>query len=170
MTQEQKIEQQVLLTRAWYDFEKILNKHSFFKVHNQMLSEDLVQDTFIKTWNYLVRGGKIETMKAFLYHVLNDLIVDHYRKKKPVSLDALLENGFEPRDENDERIVNIIDGKKAVSLIERLPEKYKRTIHMKYIQNLSLKEMSIITGQTKSTLAVHVHRGLEKLKVIYSHA
>ncbi len=30
-------------------------------------------------------------------------------------------------------------------------------------RNLSLREMSLITGQSKNTIAVQVHRGLEKL-------
>lgn len=32
-------------------------------------------------------------MKAFPYHVLNNLIVDEYRKRKTASLDDLLEKG-----------------------------------------------------------------------------
>jgi DNA-directed RNA polymerase specialized sigma24 family protein len=38
---------------------------------------------------------------------------------------------------------------------------------MKYVQDLTLREMSEITGQSKSTLAVQIHRGVEKLRVLY---
>jgi len=40
-------------------------------------------------------------------------------------------------------------------------------MQMKYVQNLSLTEMSLLTGQTKNTIAVQAHRGLEKLKDLY---
>ena len=40
-------------------------------------------------------------------------------------------------------------------------------MRMKYNQDLSLTEMSLITGQTKNAMAVQLHRGLEKLKVLY---
>ncbi len=40
---------------------------------------------------------------------------------------------------------------------------------MKYMQDLSLKEISILTGQSKNTIAVQLHRGLEKLKILYKH-
>ena len=40
---------------------------------------------------------------------------------------------------------------------------------MKYVQDLSLEEMSQITGQTKNGIAVKIHRGLEKLKILYNH-
>jgi len=129
----------------------------------------LVQDAFMKTWSYLIKGGKIDTMKAFLYHILNDLIVDEYRKHKTISFDVLLEKGFEPKNDHSKRLFNLLDGKAAILLIQRLPEKYQKVMRMKYVQELSLKEMSLITGQTKNALAVQLHRGLEKLKMLYNH-
>lgn len=166
MTPKQKKEQEEVLTTAHHDYEKGLNIHAFFKTHNHATGEDLVQDTFIKTWSYLARGGKIDIMKAFLYHVLNNLIVDQYRKHKTTSLDSLLEKGFEPSSGDPARLFNILDGKAALILIQRLPLSYQKVMRMKFIQDLSLKEMSLITGQSKNTIAVQIHRGLKKLKLL----
>ena len=58
MTPKQKMDRQERLTTAHHDYEKGLNARAFFKLNNHALGEDLVQDTFIKTWKYLVRGGK----------------------------------------------------------------------------------------------------------------
>jgi DNA-directed RNA polymerase specialized sigma24 family protein len=98
MTPEIEKSLRAVLTSAHLDFEKKLNVHAFFKLNDRALGEDIVQDTFMKTWVYLVRGGKIDTMRAFLYHILNDLIIDEYRKHKThSSLNALMEKGFEPK-------------------------------------------------------------------------
>jgi RNA polymerase sigma-70 factor (ECF subfamily) len=115
-----------------------------------------------------VKGGKVDTMKAFLYHVLNHLIIDEYRKHKTISLDVLMERGFAPSTNNSMRLFNILDGKAALLLIQNLPEKYRTILHMRFVQNLSLREISLITGQSKNTVAVQMHRGLEKLKVLYN--
>lgn len=168
MTQEQETQLQTTLTVAHYDYQKGLNSHAFFKVHNHATGEDLVQDTFLKTWKYLVKGGKIEVMRAFLYHILNNLIVDEYRKHKTTSLDVLVEKGFEPSIDDSERHLNMMDGKAAITLIGRLPEKYKKVVRMRYVQLLSLEEISLITKETKNTIAVQIHRGLEKLKLLYN--
>jgi RNA polymerase sigma-70 factor (ECF subfamily) len=168
MTPKQETKLQALLTTAHKDFEKGLNVRAFFKVHDHLIGEDLVQDTFIKTWSYLVKGGKIEMMKAFLYHVLNQLIIDEYRKRKTTSLDTLIEKGFEPRNTDSERNANIFDGKIAMALIKKLPEKYQKIIRMRYTQDLSLEEMSLLTGKTKNSIAVQIHRGLEKLKILHT--
>ena len=155
---------------AHHDFQKGLNTYAFFKTNNHATGEGLVQDTFMKTWKYLAKGGKIDIMKAFLYHILNDLIVDEYRKHKTISLDVLVEKGFEPSADHSLRLADFLDGKKALFLIQRLPKVYQKVMRMRYVQDLSLKEMSLVTGQSRNAIAVQAHRGLEKLKALYALA
>jgi RNA polymerase sigma-70 factor (ECF subfamily) len=157
------------LTQAHHDFDKGLLARAFFKTHSQTMGADLVQDTFIKTWGYLQKGGKIDIMKAFLYHVLNCLIIDQYRKHKTLSLDTLIEKGFEPTDKESAKIFNILDGKAALLLIEHLPEKYKKIMRLRFVKDLSIKDISLIMKQTSNTTTVQVHRGLLKLKTLYNH-
>jgi RNA polymerase sigma-70 factor (ECF subfamily) len=170
MTLEQKTQQQAVLTLAHSDYGQRLNQHAFFKVRDHAMGEDLVQSTFLKTWTYLIKGGKIDIMKAFLYHILNDLIIDEYRKHKTISLDILLEKGFEPSVNDSKSLFNILDGKATLLLIGLLPEKYQKVMRMRYIQDLSLQEISFLTGQSKNTVTVQTHRGLEKLKLLYNPA
>ncbi len=167
-TPEQTSERRVILTEAHHEFQKGLHSHAFFKINDRAISEDLVQGTFMKTWKFLVRGGKIDVMKAFLYHILNHLIVDQYRKHKTTSLDILVEKGFEPSAGDSDRFFNILDGKKALIFIQRLPLIYQKVMRMRYVQDLSLTEISLITGQSKNTIAVRIHRGLAKLKQLYN--
>ena len=107
-------------------------------------------------------------MKAFLYHILNNLIVDEYRKHKATSLDVLLEKGYEPSTGRSGHLSDVFDGKAALLLIQYLPVKYQKVMRMRYAQDLSLTEISLLTGQSKNTVAVQAHRGLEKLKVLYN--
>ena len=169
MTPNKKILQQTALTAAHHDFEKGLTSYALFKVHDRILGQDLVQETFTKTWSYLVKGGKIDVMKSFLYHVLNHLIVDEYRKKKPTSLEVFFEKGYDELSiENSERLFDALDGKAALLLIQRLPANYQKVMHMLYIEDLSLQEIAIKTKQSKNTVTVQIHRGLEKIRVLYN--
>lgn len=160
-------ERQETLTYAYKKYQGELTSYSYFKLNDRALSEDIVQDAFTKTWSYIVKGGNVAMMRSFLYHILNGLVIDVYRKRKAVSLDTLLENGFDPGTDDDTRLIDTLDGKAALVLIDRLPQKYQKALRMRYIKNLSLSEISLITGQTKNTVAVQVHRGLEKLKLLY---
>ncbi len=44
MTPKQETKRQKVLTNAHHEYEKGLNSHAFFKVHDHKLGEDLVQD------------------------------------------------------------------------------------------------------------------------------
>lgn len=114
------------LTLAHHNYEQGMHSYAFFKIHNNATSQDLVQDTFIKTWEYLVNGGKVGLMKAFLYHILNYLIIDEYRKRKVQSLDVLIQKGFEPHVDTTKKDMDVFDGGIALLLIQNLPTKYKK--------------------------------------------
>lgn len=157
---------QTTLTSADSEYRKRLNAYAFSRCRNRETGEDLVQTTLIKTWLYLIKGGKIDLMRAFLYHVLNDLIVDEYRKHKTVSLDVLTENGFEPTTDESDRFLNLLDGKAALLLIQRLPKKYRKVMCMRYLEDLTLREMSVKTKQSKNSIAVQLNRGLGKLRLL----
>jgi len=157
------------MTVAHGDFNIALLKRALYKTNDTEVSQDLVQTTFLKTLLYLQRGGKVDIMRSFLNHILNDLIVDEYRKNKLISLDTLLTNGFEPVSDDFERTADILDGKELMLLISQLPKKYELVIRLRYVKGLSLKETALITGQSQNTVAVQVHRGLEKLKKLYIH-
>jgi RNA polymerase sigma-70 factor (ECF subfamily) len=166
MTPKQTKSNNLALTLAHFNYNKGLNSYALFKLHDVDVGENLVQDTFMKTWAYLVKGGKILMMKAFLFHVLNNLIVDEYRRRKhrTESLDTLVDKGLEPKEEDTLSLVNFLDGKAAVRRIIELPLKYKKVMHMRFVQSMSLEEISKSTGQTKNAVAVQIHRGLIKLK------
>ncbi len=169
MSPKQELRRRAIFTLAFRDYAKSLGTRAYFKVHNKDTSDDLVQETFMKMWLYLVKNGKIDSMRAFLHHVLNNLIVDEYRKRRTTSLDLLFEKGYEPGVDAHERLIDVLDGAKSLQLIARLPLKYQKVLRMRYVDGLSLQEMAQLTGQSKNTVAVQAHRGLIKLKALREH-
>jgi len=154
------------LTEAYNELGLGLKKYAYFKLNSKALADNLVQEAFVKTWSYLKKGGKILQMKAFLYNVLNNLIVDEYRKQKSLSLNELADKGFEPSKEEAPRIISQIDSRLVCSVIDELPEKYRVAIKMRYLQERSIEEISATTHQSKNATAVQIFRGLEKLRTL----
>jgi RNA polymerase sigma-70 factor (ECF subfamily) len=167
ITPTQMRHQRKVLSVAYVNYKRGLLRYAAGKTDDGALTEDLVQNTFLKTWAYLVRGGKVDVMEAFLFHILKALIIDEYRKRKTTSLDVLIKKGFEPAIDETKRLMDTLDGKQIVALIDKLPVAYRKIMRMRYIQDLSLKEISLITGQSRNTVAVQTHRGLKKLKLLY---
>jgi len=159
------------MTIAHNDYRSALLRKALYKTNNPEMSQDLVQTTFLKTLIYLRKGGKVDLMRSFLNHVLNALIVDEYRKnskQKSISLDLLLDKGFEIGTNDYQKTIDILDGKEIVLLIPQLPKKYQQIIGMRYLKGLPLKDISLITNQSENTVAVQIHRGLIKLKKLYA--
>lgn len=156
---------------AHFNFQKGLNVHAFFKLSSRERGEDLVQDTFLKTWKFLNSGGEILFIKSYLYRVLNNLIIDEYRKKKTESLDNLIEKNFDFQShfnrDNKNSCNNVFDGNLAMQMIRSLPQPYKKVMNMKFMDELSNQEIAIKTGQSVKTASMQTYRGLEKLKKLY---
>lgn len=155
--------------QAHEDYVDMLRKSAFFKVHSKSLSEDLVQETFLKTWKYIIKGGEIATMKAFLYHVLNNLIIDEYRKQqnKVSSLELMMENGFDVATNEHNHKGESIDLETAIEYINTIPKKYKEVVHMKIVLSMSTDEIALLLKRTKNSITVQLHRGLKLIQSLH---
>ena len=152
--------------QACTDHSDALFRYCFFKTRSKEMSKDLVQETYMKTWNYLVKGQSIDNMRAFFYKTLTNLIIDEYRKKKTVSLDELEEIGLDQSTNDIELYYDKLDAEKALLVLDEIGGSYKDVIIMRYVQDLSLKEISDITGESENSLSVKIHRGLKKIKIV----
>jgi RNA polymerase sigma-70 factor, ECF subfamily len=147
-----------------------LFRYAYFKTSSRETAQDLVQETYFKAWNYLQKGEDIKNPKAFFYRILNNLIVDEYRRKKETSLDVMRENGFDIGEVIQDRLEDRLDGEKAIKLLQKIPEKYREVIMMRYVEELTLKEMAEILNQTENAIAVKVHRGLRKIERLFNNS
>lgn len=152
---------------AYAMFAKALTRRAMYKVGNQDRADDLVQDTFVKIWIRIIEERKIDSMKSLLFYILNHLIIDEYRKKKPVSIEVLAEKGFEVWVDDVERLFNKIDAGFVVLLIPKMTQKYRRVVTLRYVDEQSIQEIAAKTGQSRKTVAVQIHRGLEQLAVLF---
>ncbi len=60
-----------------------LFRFAYFRVNNHELAEDLVQETFLSALNALEKFRLDCSEKTWLYNILKNKIIDHYRKKNP---------------------------------------------------------------------------------------
>lgn len=154
--------------KAYEEFGDALFRHSFFRVSNREVALDMVQDTFMKTWNHIAKGAEVENFKAFLYTTMNHLIIDYYRKSKSGSLDALLDDGFDPEDVSVDTV-----GSAEMSLVmkslDTLSDSDRNLVVKRYIDGLGVGEIAESLGESENVISVRLHRAMEKLKTHYRH-
>lgn len=157
--------------KAFDEYGDALFRHATLRIRDRDRAIDVVHDTFTKVWTYVRNGHEIEQYRPFLYKVLNNLIVDEYRKKNEVSLDAMLaqegvdEGSFADLSENTvESLAATMDGKKAFELLETLPDVYREVIILRFVDGLGPKEISELIEESENVVSVRLHRGLKALR------
>ncbi len=138
------------------------------KISDREIARDLTQETFTRAWDFCVEGGEIREWKPFLYRTAYNLVVDSYRKKKSVSLDALIDDqGLAVPDESVSEKTTVMQAEmsRVRSAIGALDETYRDILILRYIDDLPPKDISRITGLSENVVSVRIHRGVEKLRV-----
>lgn len=164
-------DQETRFLKAFDEYSDALFRHAALRISDREKSIDLVHDTFAKVWSYVRDGHAVDSFRPFLYKVLNNLIIDEYRKAKESSLDALMEQegvdegSFPELSESTiEALAATIDGRQAFELLETLPDEYREVIIMRFVDQLGPREISVLIEETENTVSVRIHRGLKFLR------
>ena len=158
---------------AYKEYSDPIFRFCLFKLSDREMAKDFMQDTFTKTWMLLAKKKvEIKSLKAILYKIAGNLVIDEYRRRGRrglgASLDDLHEGGFDVSIDDNASMMDQIDGKKAVKLIAEIQEPYGEAVFMRYVQGLELDEMAKITGASENTMSVRVHRGISILKKLFN--
>ena len=157
--------------KAFEEYSDALFRHAFLRISDRERAVDVVHDTYTKVWTYVRNGHEVESFRPFLYKVLNNLIIDEYRKTKESSLDALFEidgvdeGSFDDLTSNTtESLAATLDGKQVFALVDTLPDVYREVIILRFVDELGPKEISNLIEESENVVSVRLHRALRLLR------
>lgn len=151
--------------KAYDSYADAIFRHCFYRVYHHELAKDLTQQTFMKVWQYLAEGHTVEHLRALLYTTATRLVIDEVRKRKPTcSLENLEETGFEPSTNPRPSLEGRLDGDRLIPFLEHLDDDERELIVLRYIDDLSPKEIALIVNQSANVISVRLHRSLKKLR------
>lgn len=154
-------------SQAYDDYADAIFRHCYFRVRDRDLAIDLMQEAFMKTWEYLSKGNKVDNLRAFLYRTANNLIIDYARRAKlrqEDSLEDMQEEGFDVSGEDGRDISTKLDAKHIVEVLQQVEEPYRTAVIMRYIDELDPKEIAKALGISANVASVRINRGLKKLE------
>jgi len=141
---------------------------------NRHEAEDMAQEAFIRAYVNISSFNIDLKFSTWLYRIATNLCIDRIRKKKPdYYLDAevsgtdgltmysqIASDTILPEDE-----IESLELQETIQReITKLPEKYRSVIVLKYIEELSLNEISEILDIPLGTVKTRIHRGREALR------
>lgn len=152
------------------EFAQKIYTYCYFRVSSKEEAEDIAAAVFFRAWDHVVAGKSIENVQAFLYRIASNLVIDHYRKNKDrreITLDDP-QRPIEIPDSTD--IAQLVDQGILADDMKRylalLPDAYREVIVLKYINDLSVKEIAEVLHTSENNISVRLHRAIDKLKII----
>ena len=156
-----------------------LYQHRLYQVCYRMLgnrheAEDIAQEAFVRAFINIHSFDQKRKFSTWLYRIATNLCIDRIRKKKPdYYLDAEVRgtegldmySQIAASDELPEEELMKLELQERIQYeISRLPDKYRSAIVLKYMEELSLQEISEILDLPLGTVKTRIHRGREALR------
>ena len=162
-------------------FSDIVNlyQHKLYQICYRMLgnkqeAEDIAQEAFVRAYINLHTFDQKRKFSTWLYRIATNLCIDRLRKKQTddyLDADVAGTDGLDmyshiASDEQlpEEQALQMELQDRIQYEISRLPDKYRTVIVLRYIEELSLQEISEILDMPLGTVKTRIHRGREALR------
>ena len=150
--------------KAYDELSDALFRHCLYRVYDRERAKDLCQEAFMRTWEQVAAGKDIRNLKAFLYRVTNNLVIDDARKKKEASLEAIMESGFEPMGDAGTAAPNAAELSIVMGVLKEMEPEVRDVIVMRFLDGFGPKEIAEVTGESENVISVRLHRGLKRVR------
>jgi RNA polymerase sigma-70 factor (ECF subfamily) len=137
-----------------------LYRQFFRMVHAVLLArvpadaDDLAQEVFLQAWRQLHRLRDPLAFGGWLRRIAVHRSADHLRRG----------HYTEPLDENAAVPPNDEEACLLLAEVRRLPEAYRETLILRFVEGLTGPEIAEQTGLTPGSVRVNLHRGVELLR------
>ena len=131
---------------------------------NRTVSEDLVQEVFLRVLKYRQSYQPEAPFRAWIYQIARNVRVDHLRKN-PVQAEwkPEMSPSFVPKDGAQKSQESLL----LHQALMRLPEDKREILVLSRLQEMKYEEIARLLGCELGTVKVRVHRALQSLKTAY---
>lgn len=129
------------------------------------VSEDLVQDAFLKVWVYMEDGGDVRNLTAFMYRAVRNACVSYLRGlHDTVSPDDIPEMADEDSDVGRDEIDTSFRDARIWQAIDALPERCRQVFLLSKRDGLSNEEIAGELGISIKTVKNQMTKAFARLR------
>ena len=140
-----------------------LYKIAYTYTKNQDLALDIVQETVTKALENIHKLKQEEFVKTWFYRILINEALQTVKKNKKIIEYELVENETSTQNNED----NIVENIDIYNRIEKLNDKLKTVIILRFFENLKIEEIAVITNTNTNTVKSRLYKGLNEIKKDY---
>ena len=128
--------------------------------------QDVVQDVFVRLWQRRATLKEDQPLKAYLYRIANNILIDQYRKREVRRTYAA------QHAETTTPIVPVEDvdlEEHVMEAIEQLPEALREAFVLSRFEELTYREIAALLGVSVKTVESRMSKALKQLRVLLQH-
>ncbi|MBI2035253.1 MAG: sigma-70 family RNA polymerase sigma factor [Candidatus Liptonbacteria bacterium] len=137
----------------------------YFKVGHREEAEDLTHQVFMKAWTnireYKSRGFPFG---SWLYRIARNQVIDHYRTKKDEGPIETVQNVVLASTSDLRDLDSKLSIEKIRATILKLKPEYQEVIIMKFVEDLTTKEIASALEKSEGAVKLLQHRAIKGLK------
>lgn len=151
-------------------YHRQLYRFLFNMTRQKELSEDMVQNIFLRMLKYPEGFMGFGEFKTWMYHIARNAMYDHFRKVKRTPSHSDLKN-FEERTEGEQYADAHLEKEQELKTLQtamgNLSDENRELLILCRFQELKYNEIAQILNTTEGAVKVRVHRALNQLKSNY---
>ena len=154
-------------------YEEKIFRMVYYRTQSRMEAEDLTQEIFMKAYKNLSRLKNVERFQSWLFTIALNRVRDFHRKNllnylfsRPLGEDATVPPDPVIHDQA-EPLTNLMkqDFWKQINLmLDKLSRMEREVFMLRFMDLLTIKEISRALKKNESTVKTHLYRALSKFK------
>jgi len=161
-----------LLDHLIEKYQHRLLRYLLYLTGRREMAEDFFQETWIRV---LERGSQYDGRHEFstwLFTIARNLVIDDLRRKRPASLDSLLDvDGAAPFDlpatgqpSAFDATVQREQNEQISAGMQHISAEYRESLLLRFQEGMSLEEIATVTGAPLGTVKSRIYRSLTALE------
>lgn len=164
--------------RIYDRYVEAIYRFAYLKLPRKEDAQDITAETFTRAWQHINAEKPVVHVRAFLYKITRNLIIDFYRGRKPeVSVEELVTievSGTSTGSEGESARLPVLADKLEpraelaliLSRLSKLKEDYRDVLTLRLIDDLPFSVIGEILGKNAGHVRVIYHRALKALNDI----
>ena len=154
-------------------FQEDIFRMVFYRTRSAMDAEDLAQDIFMQAFKNLSRLKAADRFRSWFFIIALNRVCDFNRKKRFRALFGTFDDSEEVAQpygetkDDPEALDNLMiqDFWKQIGLLlDRLSRMEREVFLLRFMDHLSIKEISRVLEKSESTVKTHLYQALQKFK------
>ncbi len=133
------------------------------------LAKDLMQDTFIKAYQNILKTDADLTFKAWLYKIATNTALQYHRRRKRISFIPLLDDSTDLYGSMTDNSGDHFEEKLAIAeVLLKIPQERRVCMILHYVEGFKYREIASVLDISEEAVRKRVARGSKEFRKLYA--